>query len=300
MLIVSNEFPGRVRAECRLPSATQPEEERDVSLRAHIARGVQWQCPLCRAQVPFWSQRHVVHHHREDSLLHLPGILCAENYHLTPTERQGHGSGRSHTSRVPVAWEAACIEDHKGPGEGVGLELVELRLRGRNQHVLHEESMICPGGDDADGDSVLLVPACKAVHNIKSFLSVQVVHGSLTVDLEHGLLQLDVDLPPPNVTHAVELLHNALVLRRSSGLLATGDRQGTRGRDEAAFLVTQRLLVKHSRAGIVVDVLDLQSQVRCLIQDVELGTAELLAQLEGILELVCRRSVLANIQMLSQ
>mmetsp|Transcript_74233 Transcript_74233/g.174227 ORF Transcript_74233/g.174227 Transcript_74233/m.174227 type:complete len:206 (+) Transcript_74233:705-1322(+) len=93
MLIVSNEFPGRVRAECRLPSATQPEEERDVSLRAHIARGVQWQCPLCRAQVPFWSQRHVVHHHREDSLLHLPRVLRAKDHHLSPAERQGHGSG---------------------------------------------------------------------------------------------------------------------------------------------------------------------------------------------------------------
>ena len=40
-------------------------------------------------------------------LLHLPGILCAQDHHLTPTKRQGHGSGRRHASRVPVAWKAA-------------------------------------------------------------------------------------------------------------------------------------------------------------------------------------------------
>mmetsp|Transcript_73682 Transcript_73682/g.175678 ORF Transcript_73682/g.175678 Transcript_73682/m.175678 type:complete len:332 (-) Transcript_73682:38-1033(-) len=300
MFVVPNQLPRRVRAESRLPCATKPKEQGHISLRAHITGRVQWQGPVCGAQMPLRSQGHVIHHHREDSLLHLPGILCAQDHHLTPTKRQGHGSGRRHASRVPVAWEAACIEDHKRPGEAVGLELVELRLRRWDEHVLHEERMIRPRGYDTDRDSVLLVPACKAVHNVKPFLSVQVVHGSLTVDLEHGLLQLDVDLPPPNVTHAVELLHNALVLGGSPCLLAAGDRQGTRRRDEAAFLVTQCLLVEHSRTGVVVYVLDLKTKVRCLVQDVKLGAAELLAELEGILKLVTCRGVLPDIQVLSQ
>mmetsp|Transcript_139616 Transcript_139616/g.197703 ORF Transcript_139616/g.197703 Transcript_139616/m.197703 type:complete len:206 (+) Transcript_139616:705-1322(+) len=93
MFVVPNQLSRRVRAESRLPCATKPEEQGHISLRAHIAGRVQWQRPFCGAQMPLRSQRHVIHHHREDSLLHLPRVLRAKDHHLSPAERQGHGSG---------------------------------------------------------------------------------------------------------------------------------------------------------------------------------------------------------------
>ena len=108
MLVIPDQVSGRVRAEGRLPGATEPEEEGHVALAAHVARGVQRQRPFRWGQVPLGSQGHVVHHHRKDTLLHLPGILRAEDHHLPPAQRQGHGGGGGHAGRVPIAREATC------------------------------------------------------------------------------------------------------------------------------------------------------------------------------------------------
>ena len=120
MFVVPNQLPRRVRAESRLPCATKPKEQGHISLRAHITGRVQWQGPFCGAQMPLRSQGHVIHHHREDSLLHLPCVLRAKDHHLPPAERQRHGGGGGHPRGVPVAWEAACYRrsgtSSLGPG----------------------------------------------------------------------------------------------------------------------------------------------------------------------------------------
>ena len=54
-------------------------------------------------------------------------------------------------TRFPTVWFSKGTQKDKGQKGTTGGP--------RNQHVLHEEGMICPRGDDADRDSVLLVPA---------------------------------------------------------------------------------------------------------------------------------------------
>ena len=51
-----------------------------------------------------------------------------------------------------------------------------------DEHVTHEESMVGTSTDNSDPNSVLLVPSCKAVHDVDTVSGVEVVNGTFTVD----------------------------------------------------------------------------------------------------------------------
>jgi len=85
---------------------------------------------------------------------------------------------------MAVAWKAAGVENHEGAWEGIDFKEFQLIWAGRNQHVLHEKGMIGAGGDNADGNSVLLVPSRETVNDIDSFLCVEIVHGTLSINFE--------------------------------------------------------------------------------------------------------------------
>jgi hypothetical protein len=44
--------------------------------------------------------------------------------------------------------------------------------------------MVSPGSDDSDLDPVLWVPTCETIKDVDVFTSVEVVDGTLSVDLE--------------------------------------------------------------------------------------------------------------------
>ena len=48
----------------------------------------------------------------------------------------------------------------------------------------HEERVVSSTGDDSDFDSVLRVPACKAIKHVDILASVEVVDRSFTVDFK--------------------------------------------------------------------------------------------------------------------
>lgn len=63
-------------------------------------------------------------------------------------------------------------------------------------HVVHEEGVVGPGGDDADLDAVLGVPVEELVVHEHLVQGVEVVHGPLPVGQERVLVHLDVGGAP--------------------------------------------------------------------------------------------------------
>mmetsp|Transcript_58419 Transcript_58419/g.153834 ORF Transcript_58419/g.153834 Transcript_58419/m.153834 type:complete len:661 (+) Transcript_58419:301-2283(+) len=266
VLVVSDEVTLGVGAEGRLPRAREAEEDGHVVVRPDVRRGVQREGALGRGEVALWHEGHHVVHDGEDPLLHLAGVLGPEDHHLAPLEGDGDRGRGGHAAGLPVGREDARVEDHKGFHVPVR-ELLDLLGRGRHQHVLHEEGVVRAGRDDAHRDAVVLVPATPAVDDVEALPRVQVVDSPLPVREEGLVLQLDVDLAPPDVVGGSLLEHDALVERGAARLLAALHGQGARGDDGAALLVLQRLLVEDAGGRVVVDLLDVQAQRVDLLRD---------------------------------
>lgn len=71
------------------------------------------------------------------------------------------------------------------------MEVFEVFWVRANKHVTHEKSMVGTSADDADLDTVFLVPSRKTVDNVNAISGVEVVNGTFTVDspnLSSGIL----------------------------------------------------------------------------------------------------------------
>jgi hypothetical protein len=62
------------------------------------------------------------------------------------------------------------------------MEMHKLLPRGADEHVSHEESVIGPGTDDADIESIALIPAGESVDDIDTSSGIEIVDGALSVD----------------------------------------------------------------------------------------------------------------------
>lgn len=136
-------------------------------------------------------------HDREDTLLHLTGILGTEDDHLHSLEVDPDGGGGSHTGGESVGRELTSIVDDE-----IGLAEIFEFLRSRsNEHVVlgiklesgsgsgqemthHEEGVVGSGSNDSDLDSVFGIPAGETIEDIDIFSSIEVVDSSFSVDLE--------------------------------------------------------------------------------------------------------------------
>mmetsp|Transcript_83650 Transcript_83650/g.269599 ORF Transcript_83650/g.269599 Transcript_83650/m.269599 type:complete len:474 (+) Transcript_83650:729-2150(+) len=260
VLVVADEVPLGVGTQGRLACSAEAEEDGDVVVLPDVRRGVQRQGAFRGRKVALGHQRHQVVHDSEYTLLHLTRILRAEDHHLSALEGDGNRGRRGHALSLAVAWEHTGVEDHEGL-HLARLEVCELLLSGRHQHVLHEERMVGTGGDHADRYSVVLVPTAIAVHDVQALARVQVVDRPFSVGQEGLVLELDIHLAPPHVIGRRLLENDALVQRRTAGLLATLHCQGARGNDGAAVLVAKSLLIQDARRGVVEDLVDVQRQL---------------------------------------
>lgn len=172
VLVVTDEGTVGVGGQGRLAGARQAEEERDVAVLALVGGRVQRQDVVLDG--------HLVEEDGEDTLLHLAGVLGTQDDHLLLGEVDGHRGGRGHALGVAVGGEGAGIVDGV-----VGVEVLELLTRRADEHVPHEQGMVGAGADDTDADAVLLVPAGIAVHDVDAVTGVEVVDGTLAVDLPH-------------------------------------------------------------------------------------------------------------------
>lgn len=104
--------------------------------------------------------------------------------------------------------------------------------------------------------------ASEAIKDVDVLAGVQVVDGTLAVDLERVLVHLDVDGTPPDVVLARLLKDDTLVLGRATGLLPGEVDQGSRGGDDGAF-VADGVFVELRDRGVALDVLcEIRKEVR--------------------------------------
>lgn len=71
------------------------------------------------------------------------------------------------------------------------MEVVEIFPIRPDEHVAHEESMVGTSADNADLDTVLLIPSCKAVDNIDAIPGVEVVNCTFAIDSPNLSEQID-------------------------------------------------------------------------------------------------------------
>jgi len=80
--------------------------------------------------------------------------------------------------------------------------------------------MIRTGTNHPHFDSMVRIPTDKPIDAIQFLLVIEEILGSFAIDGEAMRLQRDVDVAPPDISLAVRLLDDALVLGRASGLIA--------------------------------------------------------------------------------
>lgn len=169
VLIVTDKSTLGVGREGGLAGSRKTEEDSDVAVLALVGRRVESEDVVLDG--------HLVEEHSEDTLLHLAGVFGTEDDHLLLSEVDGDRRGRSHTSGESVGREGTGVVD-----DIVGVEALQLFPRWANQHVAHEEGVVCTSADNADADSVALVPSCVAVDDIDAVPGVEVVDCTLSVD----------------------------------------------------------------------------------------------------------------------
>jgi hypothetical protein len=258
------------RRDSRLARAREAEEQGDVAVvDADVGGRVE-------GELAELDGLEVVHD-GEDALLHLAGVLCAEDDHLHALEVDLDGGGGAHALGEAVSGELAGVVDDK-----VGLaELGELVLGGADEHVVHEEGVVGAGTDDADLDAVLGIPAGEAVKDIDEVAGVEVVDRALAVDFEgvcvrwsreqndrqeklNGweltLVHLNVDGAPPDLVLAAVFVDYALVFGAPACLFPGEIDEGAGGGDDGA-LVPDGVLVElgGGRVALEMDLLHVEA-----------------------------------------
>ena len=68
--------------------------------------------------------------------------------------------------------------------------MLQLFFRGSNEHIAHEQGVICTSTDDSDIDSIPFVPSGKAIDDIYSISGIQIINSTFSVDFPHLELRL--------------------------------------------------------------------------------------------------------------
>ncbi len=189
---------------------------------------------------------HQIVHDGEDALLHLAGVLGAEDDRLASLEVEVDAGLRRHPFGQAIGGELAGVVDDE-----VRLAEVSEFLGGwADEHRVHEQGVIRPRADDADLQPILGVPAGEGIDAVEPPAGVEVVAGALAVDLEAAGLHRDVHRPPPDVALRLGVPDDPLVLRRPARLRArVGDQRPGPGNPRPR-IVTDRVLIELGRAGL--------------------------------------------------
>lgn len=125
--------------------------------------------------------RHVVVHDTEDALLHLSGVGAAQDNLFLGCEVHIDCVLASDIRDLVIGAELARIKDCEVGA--IGEVLLNLILRSPLKHILHEQSVVRAGRDNASLELIAGVPASILVDNEDALPHVQEVNSSGSV---HG------------------------------------------------------------------------------------------------------------------
>jgi hypothetical protein len=120
---------------------------------------------------------HLIEENSEDTLLHLSGVLRTEDNHLLFRKVDCNRGSRSHALSISVGGERSSVVNGV-----VWVEVLEIFSLRSDEHVSHEQSMVCTSADDSNSDAVFFIPSCESVDNINAVSGVQIIDSTLSVD----------------------------------------------------------------------------------------------------------------------
>ena len=97
--------------------------------------------------------------------------------------------------------------------------------------------MVRACADDADLDAVLGIPARESVDDVNLLAGVEVVFGSLAVDLEGVLTDGHVDVAPPDVIFGGGIFGDPFVAGRTTSFFTGVGNECTESRKASGWLV---------------------------------------------------------------
>ena len=166
VLVVADQLPLGIGRERGLARARQAKEQRSVAASSRIGRTVHGQ------QAGFG---HEEVHHCEHALFHFARVLGSQNHHFPALEAQVNAGRGSHLRSVAVGRKAAGIVD----GKIRRLKLVQFGFGRADEHVVHEERVVCPGANHADFEPILGIPAGESIDYVQLLAGVEIVDGAL-------------------------------------------------------------------------------------------------------------------------
>ena len=152
--------------------------------------------------------RHQVVHNGEYTFFHLTGILSTKNDHFPLLKVEGNTCVTVNVGDVFIGVELASVENIII--SAVGEVLLELFIRGLDEHVCHEERVVGSCADDSDTDAFLLVVAGISIDDVESLSGVEIVPGQVFQYSEGTASHWHVDLAPSDLFFADGVSHNSL------------------------------------------------------------------------------------------
>lgn len=180
VLVITDELSVLVGREGGLSSSGKSEENGDISILTLIGGGVKG-----KNVVLDW---HLVEENGENTLLHLTSVLGTKDNHLLLGEVDSDGGWGGHALGVSVGWERSGVVDGV-----IWVEVFKILAIWADQHVAHEESVVCTRADNANLDLVLLVPSCETIDNVDAVAGVEVIDSTLTVNLPDLMILKSAD-----------------------------------------------------------------------------------------------------------
>ncbi len=162
------------------------------------------------------APRHREVHRREHALLHLAGVVRAQDHHFAPVEVQLDAGARRDAGHPRIRRLVAGVEDQ----EVRIAELLELLGRRPDEQVVHEQGVVSPCADHADLDPVRRVPAREAVDDEGCRPGAEELQGVASAIQVPRAVDRDIDRSPPHVVNAGGTRDDPLIFRAPAGLLA--------------------------------------------------------------------------------
>ena len=207
MFVVSDQGSFGIGGQSGFTCPGQPEEQRNVALGSFVGATVH------RKHADFGHQ---IVHDREDALFHFTGVLRAQEHKFAILETESDTRLGGHAFNLGIGVSGAAVIDDE-----IGLAEVGQLLRcGADQHVVHKQRMIRLATDHSHLQLMLRIPAGVTIEHVEVFTGIQILDCHSAELRKAVMLELNVDVAPPNIFTRLRILDDAFVLGTATGLLA--------------------------------------------------------------------------------
>ena len=128
-------------------------------------------------------------------------------------------------------------------------------------HDLHEKRVVRASADDADLDAVVGIPSGEGVDDVNLLAGIEIVFGTLAVDLEGVLTDVHVDIAPPDVICGGGVFGDSFIAGRTASFFTGVGNERTESRKASGWFVADCVHVKPRSGRITDDIFGFDTEV---------------------------------------